>query len=294
MWFRRNKATETDVLVVGSGGAGLAATLAASHGGAEVMLVEKADKAGGTTAVSGGVIWIPNNHHMKAAGISDSREEARTYMRRLADGRSSDALIDTYLDEAPAMLRFIEEVTPLKFAALPRYPDYHPEFEGAKSGGRSLDPGLFDTNQLGPWKDKLRRSPVFGMTAMTVAEATEWGVFSKPLSLPYKLLAERFSKGLVCYGGALAGGLLKALLDRKIEPMLGVAARELCVEEGRVVGLAAEQDGKPLLLRAHQGVILASGGFEWSKELGARFLSGQITHPNSPPIHDGDGLKMAM
>src|SRR3954469_12467145 len=190
MWFRRSKASakavETDVLVVGSGGAGLAAALAAKQGGAEVLLVEKSQKVGGTTAVSGGVMWIPNNHHMKAAGIADSREEARTYVRRLADGRSSDALIDTYLDESPAMLRFIEEVTPLKFTALPRYPDYHPEFDGAKPGGRSLDPGLFDTNQLGAWKDKLRKSPVFGMTAMSVSEATEWGVFSKPLALPYK------------------------------------------------------------------------------------------------------------
>jgi succinate dehydrogenase/fumarate reductase flavoprotein subunit len=290
MWFRRSKATETDVLVVGSGGAGLAAALAAKHGGAEVLVVEKSAKVGGTTAVSGGVMWIPNNHHMKAAGIADSREEARAYMRRLADGRSSDALIDTYLDEAPAMLRFVEEVTPLKFAALPRYPDYHPEFEGAKPGGRSLDPGLFDTNQLGPWKDKLRRSPIFGMTAMSVTEATDWGVFAKPLALPYKLLGKRYSEGLVCYGGALVGGLLKAALDLGIEPRLGVAARELILEEGRVAGLRTA-DGEFV---ARRGVILASGGFEWNRQLVAQFLGGQLTHPNSPPGNEGDGLKMVM
>jgi 3-oxosteroid 1-dehydrogenase len=290
MWFRRNKATETDVLIVGSGGAGLAAALAASHGGAEVILVEKAQKAGGTTAVSGGVIWIPNNHHMKTAGISDSREEARTYMRRLADGRSSDALIETYLDEAPAMLRFIEEVTPLKFAALPRYPDYHPELEGAKPGGRSLDPGLFDTNELGAWKDKLRRSPVFGMTAMSVTEATDWGVFSKPLSLPFKELGKRYAKGLVCYGGALVGGLLKAILDRGIEPKLGIAGKELIIDEGKVVGLRTEQGD----FIARKGVVLASGGFEWNRQLVQQFLGGQLTHPNSPPTNEGDGLKMAM
>jgi succinate dehydrogenase/fumarate reductase flavoprotein subunit len=290
MWFRRNKATETDVLIVGSGGAGLAAALAASHGGAEVIVVEKATKAGGTTAVSGGVIWIPNNHHMKAAGISDSRDEARNYMLRLADGRSSEALIDTYLDESPAMLRFIEEVTPLKFAALPRYPDYHPEFDGAKSGGRSLDPGLFDTNLLGPWKDKLRKSPIFGMTAMSVTEATDWGVFSKPLSLPFKELGKRYAKGLVCYGGALVGGLLKAILDRGIEPRLGVAGKELIIDDGKVVGLrTAEGD-----FIATKGVILASGGFEWNRQLVAQFLGGPLTHPNSPPTNEGDGLKMAM
>jgi succinate dehydrogenase/fumarate reductase flavoprotein subunit len=290
MWFRRSKAVETDVLVVGSGGAGLTAALAAKHAGAETVVVEKSEKIGGTTAVSGGVLWVPNNHHMRAAGIADSREEARAYIRRLADGRSSDVLIDAYLDEAPAMLRFIEEATPLKFVALPRYPDYHPEFEGAKPGGRSLDPGLFDTNLLGPWKDKLRRSPVFGMTAMSVSEATDWGVFSKPLALPYKLLGKRYSHGLVCYGGALIGGLLKAAIDRGIEPRTGVAARELILDHGRVIGLRTGQGE----FHARTGVVLASGGFEWNRQLVAQFLGGQLTHPNSPPSNEGDGLKMAM
>jgi succinate dehydrogenase/fumarate reductase flavoprotein subunit len=295
MWFRRGRPQiETDVVVIGTGGAGMTAALAASQAGAKVVIVEKSDKAGGTTAVSGGVLWIPTNHHMRAAGIGDSRAEALAYVRRLADGRSDERLIEAFLDEGPAMLKFIEEVTPVRFTALPRYPDYHPEFEGAKPGGRSLDPGLFDTKQLGAWKDKLRRSPVFGMTAMSVTEATEWGVFSKPRALPFKLLGQRYSEGLVCYGGALAGGLLKAVLDRGLEPMLSTAARELVVDDGRVVGLRAEQAGKELVIAAKRGVILASGGFEWSRELTARFLGGLVTHPNSPPGNEGDGLKMAM
>src|SRR5207302_2062210 len=154
MWFKSKTKPqiEADVVVIGTGGAGLAAALAASHGGAKVVIIEKSNKVGGTTAVSGGVLWIPTNHHMRAAGIADSRAEALTYIKRLADGRSDDQLIETFVDEAPAMLKFIEETTPLKFAALPKYPDYHPEFAGAKPGGRSLDPGLFDTKLLGAWK----------------------------------------------------------------------------------------------------------------------------------------------
>ncbi len=296
-WFGGKKQRwdlETDVLVIGSGGAGLAAALAAHEAGARVLVIEKSDKVGGATAVSGGVLWVPCNHHMADAGIKDSREEALRYTARLADGRSSAALIETFIDEAPKMLRFIEAKTPVAFKALGRYPDYHPEFDGGKPGGRSLDPGLFDTNQLGPWKDKLRRSAVFGATAMTVNEATDWGVFSKPLKLPFKLLAKRYSEGLVCYGAALVGGLLKGMLDRKLEPMLGVAGRELVVDGGRVVGLRADQKGKEIFIAAKRGVVLASGGFEWSKELGAQFLGGQLTHPNSPPSNEGDGLKMAM
>jgi len=250
-WFGGKKQRwdiETDVLVIGSGGAGLAAALAAHEAGARVLVIEKSDKVGGATAVSGGVLWIPYNHHMADAGIKDSREEALRYTTRLADGRSSTALIKTFLDEAPKMLRFIESKTPVAFKALGRYPDYHPEFDGGKPGGRSLDPGLFDTNTLGPWKDKLRRSAVFGATAMTVNEATDWGVFSKPLKLPFKLLAKRYSEGLVCYGAALVGGLLKGMLDRKLEPMLGVAGRELVVDGGRVVGLRADQKGKEIFI----------------------------------------------
>jgi hypothetical protein len=296
MWFKRSRRwdLQADVVVVGTGAAGMTAAIAAHDRGAEVVIVDKAAVVGGTTAVSGGVVWVPNNHHMRAAGIADSRAEALAYTRRLADGRSDDALIERFLDVAPEMLSFIEEKTPVTFAALTRYPDYHPEFEGGKPGGRSLDPGLYDTGRLGAWKSKLRRSPVFGMTAMSIQEATEWGVFSNPLALPFDLLAKRFKQGLVCYGGALAGGLLEALLDRGIEPVLGAAARELLRDGDRVAGLHVEQDGGERLIEARGGVILASGGFEWNQALCTRFLGGVLTHPNSPPTNDGDGLQMAM
>jgi succinate dehydrogenase/fumarate reductase flavoprotein subunit len=295
MWWKRNKADlETDVLIVGSGGAGLAAALAAHHAGARVAVIEKAQKVGGTTAVSGGVLWIPDNHHMREIGIADSRADALAYTLRLTDGRSDEKLLQAFLEQAPAMLKLVEATTPLKFTAMPKYPDYHPEFPGGKMGGRSLDPGLFNTHELGAWKDRLRRSPIFGMTAMSVTEATEWGVFARPSQLPYALLGKRYSEGLVCYGGALVGGLLKGLLDRGIEPQLGVAARELVVDEGRVIGLKASTAGKEIVFAAKKGVVLASGGFEWNAQLNAQFLGGPLTHPNSPPGNEGDGLKMAM
>ncbi len=296
MWFRKSIKwnLEVDVVVIGSGAAGAVAALAAHAGKARVAVLEKTDKFGGTTAVSGGVVWVPCNKHMAALGIADSLDEAIGYVTRLADGRSEPALIRRYLETAPEMLDFVEGATPIAFKALARYPDYHPEFAGGRSGGRSLDPGLFDTNTLGTWKDKLRRSPVFGMTAMSVSEATDWGVFSKPQALPFSLLGKRFKQGLVCYGGALAGGLLKALLDRGIEPMLGAAADELLVDDDRVVGVRARQGDKEILISARRGVVLASGGFEWNPDLCRRFLGGPLTHPNSPPSLEGDGLKMAM
>src|ERR1019366_6454869 len=193
-WFKKKKRwdLETDVLALGTGAAGMTAALAAHAAGASVMLLEKSRLVGGTTAVSGGVVWVPNNHHLAEVGIEDSRAEALAYVKRLTDGRTDDALVERFVDTAPAMVEWVEAQTPLRFKALARYPDYHPEFPGGKPGGRSLDPGLFDANDLGPWKKSLRRSPVFGMTAMTVAEATDWGVFSKPLKVPFKLLGERY------------------------------------------------------------------------------------------------------
>jgi succinate dehydrogenase/fumarate reductase flavoprotein subunit len=296
MFFKSKKHwdVETDVLVVGSGGAGLMAAIVAHDSGAKVTVLEKSAKVGGTTAVSGGVVWVPNNHHMPEVGIADSREEALAYTLRLADARSAPELVGRFIDTAPEMALYVEHNTPVRFQALARYPDYHPEFQGGKSGGRSLDPGLYDTNRLGAWKDKLRRSPIFGMTAMSVTEATDWGVFSRPLKLPFKLLGQRLSQGLVCYGGSLVGGLLEALLARNVELQLSTAARELVLQDGRVVGLRAEREGQPLLIHARLGVILASGGFEWNPALVAQFLGGQLTHPNSPPGNEGDGLKMCM
>jgi 3-oxosteroid 1-dehydrogenase len=294
MWFRKSRSkhwhVEVDVVAVGSGAAGAVAALAAHAGKARVAVVEKTEKFGGTTAVSGGVVWVPDNHHM----AGDSREEAFAYISRLAARGADEAMIRRYLESAPEMIRFVEGATPISFQSITKYPDYRPELGGV-AGGRSLDPGLFDTNQLGAWKDKLRRSPVFGMTAMSVTEATEWGVFSKPSALPFGLLAKRFKQGLVCYGGALAGGLLKALLDRGVEPMMGTAVEELiCDDDGRVVGVRAQQAGKEVLIGAKRGVVLASGGFEWNESLCRRFLGGPLTHPNSPPGNTGDGLRMAM
>jgi len=125
---------------------------------------------------------------------------------------------------------------------------------------------------------------------MSVAEAVEWGVFSNPLNLPYRDLAARFSAGLVCYGASLIGGLLKGCLDAGIKPQVSVAMDGLIAEDGTVVG--AVVDGARV--RARRGVLLACGGFEWNSDLCKRFLGGVLTHPNSPPINHGDGLKMAM
>ena len=287
---------DVDVIVLGAGAAGLTAALAAHEAGASVAVLEKAAVVGGTTAMSGGVVWVPDSAPMREAGLEDDRGAARRYIARLAEGRGDEALIDRYLESAPQMVDFVHTHTDVRFTSLATYPDYHPEFPGGAAGGRSLDNELFDPAELGEWAGRLRRNPVNGRSPITIREAVAWKVFARPMSIPFKTVVGRARAGIVHGGAALAGRLLRACLDRDILPRLGTPARELITDaRGRVVGVVAEDpDGRRLTVRARRGVILATGGFEWDEGLVRRFLRGVPTHPTSAPSCTGDGLRMAM
>jgi len=285
---------ETDVLVVGSGGAALAAAILAHDNGARVIMIERSDKVGGTTADSGGLTWVPQHHLMAERGGSDSRQEALTYCKTLAKGRVADELLETYVDMAPLMARYMEEHTPLKYETT-SYPDYHPEFEGGHTAesSRSLGPVLFNKNDLGEATSNLRSNRNPGIP-MLFSELEKWEAGTKINQVPFDVIAERMEQGLAGFGEALVGHLYKGCLDRGIEPMLNTRGLELIMENGEVIGLLAGQGGKNLYISAGKGTILACGGFEWNKDLVAAFLPGDITYPNSPPFNEGDGLKMSM
>jgi succinate dehydrogenase/fumarate reductase flavoprotein subunit len=280
---------EVDVAVVGSGGAGLTAAILAHDTGASVAVLERSDKVGGTTAVSGGGLWIPMNDHMSEAGVQDSREEALTYCRRLAAGRSSDELIETFVDTGHVMVRYLEQHTPASFSAC-GMPDYRSEEEGAKPRGRSIEPEFFVKAELGDWAEKLRPSPLM-FVPLTIDE--QMGSMSDPKSLPVQQVVERMKGGIVGSGNALVGRLLKGCLDRGIRIEIETRARELISEDGAVAGLRAEGQSGDMFVRAKGGVVLACGGFEWSDDLRRRFLAGPLTEHCSPPFNEGDGLIMA-
>ena len=284
---------ETDVLVVGTGGSGLVAAIIAHDEGAKVTLIEKTNEVGGTTAVSGGIPWIPNNHHMSEVGETDSKEEVFTFMKILAQERSDDAVIEAFIGAAPEMLKYIEENTTFKCNAL-QMPDYKAEITGGKKKGRSVGPHTFDTNLLGDWKEKLRQSPITILPmAWAEYEAAGHGI-NYINNLDFNLIADRMAKGIVGMGMGTVGHLLKACLDRGIEPLLETRAQELILDNGKVIGLKTEREGKDFYIRADKGVILATGGFEWNEELKRTFLPGQYTYPLSPPCCEGDGLKMCI
>ncbi len=155
-----NDESEFDVVVIGSGAGGLTAAILAHDKGSKTVVLEKSSKFGGTTSISAGVIWIPNNIHSLEAGVQDSREAALTYLRRITMEVENMDLLHTFLDEGPKMVEYVGTHTPVRFG-VSMFPDYHPEFDGAKPG-RSLDQDPFDGKVL-PQEmlERIRRSPYF-------------------------------------------------------------------------------------------------------------------------------------
>jgi succinate dehydrogenase/fumarate reductase flavoprotein subunit len=284
-----------DVVVVGSGAAALTAAITSVEHGATVKVVEKADQVGGTSAWSGGMIWIPCNPHMEALGISDSREEALTYLASLSHGTIEPALAAAFVDTGPEMVRFMEERTPVRFQIIEGFPDYHPENPGGKpKGGRSLETPLFPFEELGPWAERVMRGKQL-TGALTMGE-TPLGR-GAPNGVSRDELARRRIHDERGCGQSLIGMLLRGCLDRGIEPVTGARATSLIVEDGRVCGVTGETGETAtgaFAVRARGGVVLATGGFEWNPELVRSFVRGPLERPVSVPTNTGDGLKMAM
>ncbi|MGN6495954.1 MAG: FAD-dependent oxidoreductase [Tsuneonella sp.] len=278
-----------DVVVLGTGAAGLTAALAAHAGGAKVALLERGERVGGTSAVSGGVIWTAGNPRQRAAGMDDSREEALAYFRSLDHGDLVDETLEAFVDRAPEALAFLESEGALSVSLLPGYPDYYLDRPGAKAaGGRAMDHDLFCFGELGNWATRvlgyddprpmmLRETPLGGATDPV-----------PPAEIQRRVAADE--RG---FGQAMVGRLLKACLERGIEPQFGVRVERLLNENGRMNGVIGTRDGEPFELRA-DAVVLATGGFEWDADLRQAFLRGPVDAPASPPTARGEGLRLAM
>jgi 3-oxosteroid 1-dehydrogenase len=283
-----------DAIVVGSGGAALTAATMAHDGGAEVLVLEKAGMIGGTTAVSGGVAWLPNNHHMAEVGVPDSREDALAYIRRLTNGHEHDpAVLEAFVDTSPDVLRYLEANTPLRMQPVNNFPDYFFAYDvpGKKWGGRSVEPLPFAVGaELPEWRDKLvTRGTLMSLGAATMLSED----FAAPTPELEAELARREAQDVRTKGAALIAMLFKGLLERGVELLLETPARELVVVDGRVVGVRAEHEGRSILIGARKGVVLACGGYEWNAEMVRAFIGYEV-QPLSPPNNTGDGLVMAM
>ncbi|MCZ4343007.1 FAD-dependent oxidoreductase [Sphingomonadaceae bacterium G21617-S1] len=285
-----------DVVIVGSGGAGLTAALRAVSAGASVCVLERSETFGGTTAMSGGVAWIPGNNLMARIGETDTREKALAYLEALSLGKISPELIEIFVDTGPEVIDFIERETPLEMHAL-HFPDYHPEFDGSILG-RSVMPDAFDAKSLGDMAPLLRRSPHFPIPLSLLDMQRSGGVMAMSMDeggvLSSQLLLYRMQNDFVTSGTALVGGLMKAAIDRKVTLRSNARVRRLCVEDNSVTGVIVERAGGTSRISARRGVVLASGGFERNPQLTKDFLRGPLEACLGCPSNEGDGLLMAM
>ncbi|NBA97307.1 FAD-binding protein [Pseudomonas sp. R5(2019)] len=302
-----------DVVVVGSGAGAMTSALVAADQGLTVLVVEKAAQYGGTSALSGGGIWIPNNHYFKAIGGNDSLDKARAYLKAAIGDQVDPARLEAYLAEAPKMIRYLEDKSRVRYAVADKYPDYYPHLPGALPGGRTLDPELFDLSQLGDELPGLREAApgnmLMGKIAWTARHAHKamartrgWRLLVMWLMLRYKLDVSWRRKTnstrdrRTALGNALIASLRASLLDRNVGMWLNTDFNELIEEGGRVIGLRVTQDGQSLAIRARKGVILGSGGFEQNQRLREKYLPqpSQVAWSATPPgANTGAALEAA-
>ena len=276
-----------DVIVVGSGAGAMTSALFAADQGNSVLIVEKSNKYGGTSAISGGGIWIPNNDEFKALGGDDSYEKALTYIKESSEGSVGESRIKAYLDNAPKMIRELQANSKVKYAVAEKYPDYYPHLDGSLPGGRTMDPELFDTTELGDEMD--HQQPASGNTLLmgkmawtarqahkAVAKERGWMLMIIGLMLRYKLDFKQRKKGRrdrrAGLGASLVAALRQSLLERKIPLWRNTEFTDFIVDDNKVIGIKVVRDGKELTLQARNGVIMGSGGFEQNQRLRDLYL----------------------
>ncbi len=300
---------EVDILIAGTGNGGLTAAVCNwEMGTKDLLVIEKADKVGGTSATSGGGIWIPNNHYAREAGASDSPEDARKYLMSTLFGEDvPEELIDNYIENGPKMLQFLHDCSDVRYESLEHYPDYYTNVEGAREGHRSLEPAPIMASELGDnwrnmtWTHHMMR--LFNRIHFTQTEAHTlmvqlpgWKKLTAKLiwdyikDIPWRLKTP-ISRRLAC-GSAGVARLYLSVLKRNIPIELNTRLVELVAEDGQVLGAVIEHNGQRSRIRTRKGVIMAAGGFEKNQQLREQYLPAPTNTQWSAgnPANEGDAL----
>jgi len=280
---------EVDVLVVGTGNGALTSALCNwEMGTKDILIVEKTDKVGGTSASSGGGIWIPVNHYAKACGAQDSPEDARKYLIGTLFGEDvPEELIDSYIENSPKMLKFLADRTDVVYESLEHYPDYYTNYEGAREGHRSLEPKPIDMSELGDhWKDlrwshhmmrmfdRIHFTQVEAHLIMT--QAPGWKMLLAKLlwnyvtDIPWRLKTPVARR--LCTGSAGVARLYLSVIKRQIPLQFNTRFVSLVADGSSILGAVVEQGGKSIRIRTRKGVVLGAGGFEKNQTLREQYL----------------------
>ncbi|QCI12373.1 FAD-dependent oxidoreductase [Pseudomonas putida] len=296
-----------DVLVIGAGAGGLSTAITAKKHGLDVIVIEKDDCFGGTTAFSGGVLWVPGN----PLGNGDTTEAARTYLRNETGACYDDAGVEAFLRYGPQMVEFFQRETAVSFVPT-LYPDYHPQVEGGVDGGRSILAAPFDIRALGADMARLR-PPLKTITFIgmmfnssnadlkhffnVTRSLTSFVYVAKRLLTHLKELALYRRGTQVTSGNALAARLVKSAQDLGIPMLTGTPAKQLLEDKGRVRGALASHGGQELRIEARRGVVLACGGFSHDlqriRQAYPHLRRGGEHFSPVPSSNTGDGARMA-
>ncbi|SEM24235.1 FAD-binding protein [Rhodococcus maanshanensis] len=295
---------EVDFVVVGSGCGGLTGALAAADRGMDTLVIEKAAVYGGTTALSGGGIWVPNNPLLVREGLGDSRADVRTYLDAVVGDRVPSENLDAFIDEGPRTLEFLETSSRhMRFQWCTGYSDYHPEQPGGRPNGRTIEPLPVNLKELGEDEDLLRPAALatppglfitskdfVQLNMVTRTWKAKWTALLTGLRAVKAIVLRRNMDTL---GRALIARLRLALKDAGVPLWLNTALQSLVTDEsGAVVGVVAERNGAQVRIRARRGVLLASGGFEYNEEMRKRYLreGGKDNFSAAAVENTGDGI----
>jgi glycine/D-amino acid oxidase-like deaminating enzyme len=297
-----------DVIVVGAGAGGMTAAAVAAVAGGSVLVIEKTDFVGGTTAWSGGMVWIPGNRQMRSAGMTDTPADAAQYLGGTVPEGENAALREVFLLRGAEAIDYLEANTELRLRPVRLYPDYYPEHPGATPGGRVLEPVAFDARTLGADFPRLRpplpEFTLFGGMMVNRADIPHLRKAGRSLSSTlrtlllvsqYALQRLRSPRGTTLHlGNALAARLYASLRSRQVEVLFGTSIDRLVVEDDRVAGvrLAGSPQGKAIVAR--KGVVLATGGFSHQREMRAKLFPPVAGFVSATcPAATGDGLRLA-
>lgn len=298
---------ETDIVVIGSGAAGLTAAITARKLGLEALVVEKTALFGGTTAYSGGAPWIPCNHVMKQIGLDDSREAAERYLRGVLGEAYRPDLVGPYLDNAPQMLRFLERNSQVRFKPFP-LPDYESDLPGAAKC-RSLLTPEFDGRLLGQRLLELRQPlpqlMLFGSMQVEGADIhpmrhalKTWAGFRHTVKVMRRFVLDRLRHGRgtrLVNGNALAARLFHSAIEAGVALWKDTPALELVIENNAVRGVIVQHDGQRVTVKARRGVLLATGGFGASDKMRAKYIPSPEHHYSLQPEGNvGDGIRLGL